>query len=134
MKNQVYLVPFDGKGHEYSGLERVILTSDGNLQRTLSAYYNSTVRLEILKFEKCGTNAFTREIILSCLGKVFCNARSHLSVTDPEVLDLLVEKKYGFGQLFAYLGRIPVFVPCQNCSFLSSFQNLITLSNNFETF
>jgi len=100
------------KDERFTGLERIVLTSDGNLQRTMSAYYNDVVVLELCKFERIGnyeSNTFTREVILKCKSKIFCNARTQLLVTNNHVLSLLEEKGMGLGQLFAFLKAQPVF-------------------------
>jgi len=101
----------------FTGLERIILTSDGNLQRTMSAYFNEVVVLELLKFKQIGGDgsSFEREIVLKCKNKVFCNARTRLSVTSDTVLSLLQDKGMGFGQLFTFLKAQPVFklLDCQ---------------------
>jgi len=46
--------------------------------------------------------------VLKVGGRLFCNAKTVLSVTNPEIEGLLV-KGYGFGQLFQHLQRIPKF-------------------------
>jgi hypothetical protein len=81
----------------FSGMERVIMTSDGNLQRTMrcaprltflkhSAYYNHPVTMEIVRFDRRGsTDTFDREVALKCQGKTFCRATTVLTVTNPEV-------------------------------------------------
>eukprot|EP01125_Pyxidicula_operculata_P022080 TRINITY_DN886_c0_g1_i4.p1 TRINITY_DN886_c0_g1~~TRINITY_DN886_c0_g1_i4.p1 ORF type:complete len:180 (-),score=11.20 TRINITY_DN886_c0_g1_i4:91-630(-) len=95
----------------FNGLERIILTSDGNLQRTMSAYFNMVIELELVHFTKVSykENEFDREILLKCQNKVFCNAKSHLEVKSDEILSLLVDKGMGIGQVFASLKRIPQF-------------------------
>ena len=41
--------------------------------------------------------------------QVFCNAKSCLDIPGEDVLDLLVDKGMGFGQVFSHLHRLPVF-------------------------
>jgi len=105
--SQKFDVVFEGKG--YTPLERIALATAGNLQKTISAYYNSAVTLTILRFDRTGHNTFVREVLLHCQNHVFCNARSHLTVTSPKILSLLVDQKMGLGQMFAYLGTSPQF-------------------------
>jgi len=94
----------------FTGLERIILTADGNLQRMMSAYLNDEVILEMKSFERIpGTNNFDREINLKSRGKVFCNAQSQLEVTSTKILCLLEERGFGLGQLFSSLGLLPSF-------------------------
>lgn len=65
--------------------------------------------VEILKNEKCGNNAFNREVNLTCLGKVVCNAKSKIVLNNEEYLKLIEEKKVGIGQLFRFLHLLPEF-------------------------
>ena len=54
---------------QFNGIERVLLTANGNLQRIMSAYYNSQVTVNIIHSTRI-SNAFDREVILSCNNKV----------------------------------------------------------------
>ncbi|KAJ3188851.1 hypothetical protein HDU85_004565 [Gaertneriomyces sp. JEL0708] len=97
----------------FSPMERVLLTANGNVQRILSAFYNSTVSVEILKNIKTSqteeATTFEREVNIICLNKVCCNARSTVVISDPNYLRLLLEQQVGIGQLFRYLSILPEF-------------------------
>ncbi|KAJ3046504.1 hypothetical protein HK097_000805, partial [Rhizophlyctis rosea] len=92
----------------FSRLERVILMANGNVQRILSAYYNSTVTVDILSNEKIDVDAnmnsretiFKREVNLVCLNQICCNAKSTVTITSSEYLRLIEEQQVGIGQLF----------------------------------
>ncbi|CAG8436139.1 9480_t:CDS:2, partial [Diversispora eburnea] len=73
---------------EFSGLERICLTANGNLQR-------------ILRYE--------REVALVCENKVVCNAFSDVIVRDDKILNLIENEGVGLGQLFSYFDKVPLF-------------------------
>ncbi|KAF8928348.1 hypothetical protein BGZ58_009707 [Dissophora ornata] len=102
----------------FSGLERIMLSANGNLQRLISAYFNKTVSVTILENtevplaadEQSGVIArFQREVNLFCHDKIVCNAKSQVLIKDQEVYDLVVKKGVGIGQIFRYLDRLPSF-------------------------
>ncbi|KAL6063923.1 Mu-NS [Balamuthia mandrillaris] len=95
----------------YNGLERIVLAANGNLQRIMSAYYNSKVTVQILKSERRAgeSNVYDRDVNLLCKGKIFCNAKSVVTLQKKEHLELIEENKVGLGQLFFYLRLLPSF-------------------------
>ncbi|KAF9976404.1 hypothetical protein BGZ65_007851 [Modicella reniformis] len=104
----------------FTGLERIILTANGNLQRLISAYFNATVSVTILNNTQLPTTAasnndpstiaqFQREVNLICNNKIVCNAKSIVRIKDQEVYNLVVKKGVGIGQIFRYLDRLPSF-------------------------
>ncbi|RIB19726.1 hypothetical protein C2G38_2082472 [Gigaspora rosea] len=52
---------------------------------------------------------FDREVNLICEGKIVCNAISEVIIYDSSVLDLILNKGVGIGQLFRYLNKLPSF-------------------------
>jgi chorismate-pyruvate lyase len=89
----------------YTALERIILTANGNLQRILSAYFNAkvtvnvkmnefTVEKDVLKIE--------RMVILECDAKLLCTAKSRITVSNPKFVHLLQSGQVGIGQLFRF--------------------------------
>ena len=48
----------------YEPLERVVLTANGNLQRIMSAYYGSSVVVDVLKCDKIGEREWPRVDLL----------------------------------------------------------------------
>ena len=67
---------------EFTNVERMILTANGNLQRIMSAYYGSPIRVEVLKSDPVDCDdvendaivTYDREVNLCVNGKQFCNA------------------------------------------------------------
>ncbi|KAI9201907.1 uncharacterized protein BJ171DRAFT_427130 [Polychytrium aggregatum] len=104
---------------DFSPLERILLTANGNVQRILSSFHNSTVTVKIIKNNQLaesdervpnGTVVFDREVNLLCKNKVRCNATSLVKISNPEYLKLVLEQKVGIGQLFSrYLNVLPEF-------------------------
>jgi len=108
---------------EFTSLERIVLTANGNLQRIVSAYHNKPVTVEILynrlrnpdlhssarTSEEPEPAIYDRQVELWCCNQVFCVATSEVVVNSEAILDLVNEKKVGIGQLFRYLNVLPSF-------------------------
>ncbi|RUS19035.1 hypothetical protein BC937DRAFT_88056 [Endogone sp. FLAS-F59071] len=113
----------------FSGMERIVLTANGNLQRIFSAFFNLPVTVDILKNEPLPPNArfddesdsetdtitpvlqrYDREVNLCCGKVVVCNARSRILIRDANVLDMVVNRGVGIGQLFRYFDKLPKFI------------------------
>ncbi|CAG8736979.1 2174_t:CDS:2, partial [Dentiscutata erythropus] len=99
--------------NEFSGLERICLTANGNLQRVLSSWFNKPVIVQLIKnvsvpicHQKSSEHSnpilqkYDREVNLICESKVVCNAISEVIIHDSFVLDLIMNKGVGIGQLF----------------------------------
>ncbi|KAJ3284855.1 hypothetical protein HDU79_007821 [Rhizoclosmatium sp. JEL0117] len=129
---------------DYSPLERILLTANGNVQRILSAFYNSPVTVKIIKNERTvpeknavGTTSssgtilaeFDRHVELICANQVLCTATSTVTLWNPEYLRLVVEEKIGIGQLFRYLNILPNFELLQVGRDGDSFWRVYTLSS-----
>ena len=53
---------------------------------------------------------FDRKVTLETEdSKIWCTASSSITVTDKDILDLIIHKNIGIGQLFRYLNRLPKF-------------------------
>ncbi|KND02189.1 uncharacterized protein SPPG_02677 [Spizellomyces punctatus DAOM BR117] len=124
---------------DFSPMERILLTANGNVQRILSAYYNSTVSVDIIHNElineESASNAetesvFRREVNLRCLNQICCNAKSTVTITDPEYLRLILEQQVGIGQLFRYLNILPEFELLQVGRTVNSFWREYDLRSN----
>jgi chorismate-pyruvate lyase len=101
-----------------SPLERILVTTNGNLQRVLSAFYNSEVSVSIQSFQQRNyenekTNheifVYDREVTLHCFGQEICIAKSVVAISDPHIRDLIESQKVGIGQLYRALGILPWF-------------------------
>eukprot|EP00981_Chlorochromonas_danica_P008143 scaffold2028_cov181-Ochromonas_danica.AAC.21 len=85
----------------YTAMERVILTANGNLQRILSAYYGAPVKVEMRKCVRVDAESFDREVDLVLGNKIV--------VKDRECLHAIEAGLVGVGQLFRYLNILPSF-------------------------
>lgn len=56
--------------NDFTPIERIILTANGNLQRIMSAYYGSKVTVEVIKCDRISHTLFAREVNLLVDGKV----------------------------------------------------------------
>eukprot|EP00123_Amoebidium_parasiticum_P000887 comp11806_c0_seq1/m.6418 comp11806_c0_seq1/g.6418 ORF comp11806_c0_seq1/g.6418 comp11806_c0_seq1/m.6418 type:complete len:106 (-) comp11806_c0_seq1:315-632(-) len=56
---------------DFTPLERVILTANGNLQRVMSSYYNAKVDVHIVYNRPKGSGLYDRQVELLVFGKVF---------------------------------------------------------------
>ena len=88
---------------DFTPLQRVLLTANGNLQRLVSSYHNAPVSVSILKNERVADGRFSREVSISVFGVVFATARSTISVDCADYITAIVEKGLGIGQLFRHL-------------------------------
>ncbi|KAI9091723.1 hypothetical protein DFS34DRAFT_634669 [Phlyctochytrium arcticum] len=100
--------------NHFEPLERVLLTANGNIQRIISAYYNSPVTVQIHKnnlipSSSQTTTTYARRVTLHVLSHTFCTASSTIHISAPDLLDLITVKQVGIGQLFRYLNILPEF-------------------------
>ncbi|KAJ6591598.1 hypothetical protein DFH09DRAFT_1137480 [Mycena vulgaris] len=119
---------------ELTGLERVALSAQGDLQRVLSAFFARPIVLALIHSHSYtrrsdGTliplplpnpSAISsvspefpivqnRQVHLQCGGKVVCTATSTVKIYSPRCAHLFLEEKYGIGQLFSKLEATPSF-------------------------
>lgn len=118
-----------------TGVERIALSAQGDLQRVLSAFFARPISIAVI-FERThwqqspGTTPEllkhvspeivtaaspstpiiqTRQVHLQCSGKVVCRATSTVYVTSPNTAHLFLVDKYAIGQTFRRLEKLPVF-------------------------
>ncbi|TFK16398.1 hypothetical protein FA15DRAFT_607416 [Coprinopsis marcescibilis] len=120
---------------DVTGIERIALSAQGDLQRVLSAFfsrpivialvYSHTLRqsspkaaLEPLSLPNPQAIASaspstpitqTRQVHLQCGGKIACTATSIVRITSPHAAHLFLEEKYAIGQMFRRLEKVPAF-------------------------
>ncbi|KAJ7066610.1 hypothetical protein C8F01DRAFT_1123923 [Mycena amicta] len=119
---------------ELTGMERVALSAQGDLQRILSAFFARPIVLALIyshTFTKHvdGTLAplsmpnpaavaaacpdaplvQNRQVHLQCGGKLVCTATSTVKISSARCAHLFLEEKYGIGQLFSKLEVTPSF-------------------------
>ncbi|KAJ3064906.1 hypothetical protein HDU98_011686 [Podochytrium sp. JEL0797] len=137
----------------FTPLERILLTANGNVQRILSAFYNSPITVKIIKNErtfpvsvsrvsesngiqyhaephsKAILAEFDRHVELHCSNQILCTATSTVTLWSKEYLRLVDEENIGIGQLFRYLNILPDFELLQVGRDSDSFWRVYTLSS-----
>ena len=98
---------------DFTALQRIILSANGNLQRLVSSYYNSPVRVVTRKCQEVeqteGRSDFEREVELHVFGRVFAIAKSKVRLTRSELIRAVGERGVAIGQLFRQLNVMPTF-------------------------
>ncbi|KAF8892117.1 hypothetical protein BD779DRAFT_1510964 [Infundibulicybe gibba] len=117
-----------------TGLERIALSAQGDLQRVLSAFFARPISIALVyshSFTGVPDNMTTpltlpnpsalaaaspetpilqtRQVHLQCGGKIVCTATSTVRMTSPYSAHLFLEEKYGIGQMFSQLAKVPYF-------------------------
>ncbi|KAF9243138.1 hypothetical protein BU15DRAFT_86543 [Melanogaster broomeanus] len=101
-----------------TGLERIMLVAQGDLQRLLSTFFarpivvqciyaNASPRLRPASPENLITQS--RQVHLLCANRVVCIATSMVTITSPECERLFLDEKFPIGQTFRQLRRNPRF-------------------------
>ncbi|KAJ8463477.1 hypothetical protein ONZ45_g17568 [Pleurotus djamor] len=120
---------------EISGLERIMLSAQGDLQRVMSAFFARPIIISTL-FAHTYTQLApglppsplslpnsialasaspdhpitqTRQVQLVCADKVVCTATSTVQVTSERCARFFLEDKYPIGQMFRKLEKLPTF-------------------------
>ncbi|KAJ7334107.1 hypothetical protein DFH08DRAFT_707752 [Mycena albidolilacea] len=119
---------------EITGLERIALSAQGDLQRILSAFFARPISLALTyshTFTRRSDGGLdplilpnpaaiasaspespivqNRQVHLQCSGKIVCTATSTVKISSTRCAQLFLEEKYGIGQLFSKLGATPTF-------------------------
>ncbi|KAI8998907.1 hypothetical protein BD414DRAFT_407676 [Trametes punicea] len=103
---------------DVTGLERIMLVAQGDLQRLLSAFLSRTITIECI-YSRTGPRGNgasvqnpikqARQVHLKCGSRILCIATSSVTVTSPECERLLLDEKFALGQIFRHLRRYPEF-------------------------
>ncbi|KAI0362757.1 hypothetical protein OH77DRAFT_83203 [Trametes cingulata] len=103
---------------DVTGLERIMLVAQGDLQRLLSAFFARTIIIECI-YSNTGARGSgaspdnpikqARQVHLKCASRILCVATSSVTVTSPECERLLLDEKFALGQIFRHLRRYPEF-------------------------
>ncbi|KAE9394930.1 hypothetical protein BT96DRAFT_942770 [Gymnopus androsaceus JB14] len=103
---------------KYSGVERIMLTAQGDLQRLLSAFFADVITVEVLYTNNSPRNVPAspekpiiqrRKVLLKCRGVVVCTATSTVTLTSPECERLILDDKFAIGQTFRQMKQVPAF-------------------------
>ncbi|KAF8912448.1 hypothetical protein CPB85DRAFT_1375750 [Mucidula mucida] len=118
-----------------TGLERIALSSQGDLQRVLSAFFSRPIQIVPLTTHTritissdlpdvpldfpnddalSGVSSTTpitqtRQVLLQCAGRTVCTATSTVRITSPHAAKLFLVDKYPIGQMFRKLEKLPDF-------------------------
>ncbi|KAI0297103.1 hypothetical protein BC826DRAFT_933649 [Russula brevipes] len=103
---------------DLSGLERIMLSAQGDLQRLLSAFFARAINIKLIyartsprthvaSLEEPITQS--REVHLLCGGKTTCVATSNVSITAPHCERLFLDEKFAIGQMFRKMQTPPQF-------------------------
>ncbi|KAH9027524.1 hypothetical protein EDB83DRAFT_2297179 [Lactarius deliciosus] len=103
---------------ELTGLERIMLSARGELQRLLSAFFSHTINIKTI-YEHTSPYTHTaspeepitqrREVHLLCGGKTACIATSDVTITAPLPERLFLDEKFAIGQMFRQMQTPPRF-------------------------
>ncbi|THH20636.1 hypothetical protein EW146_g748 [Bondarzewia mesenterica] len=101
-----------------TGIERIMLSAHGDLQRLLSAFFARTITIKtIYSHTSPRTNTASpeepltqrREVHLVCNHKTVCVATSTVTITSPHCERLFLDEKFAIGQMFRKVGKVPEF-------------------------
>ena len=95
----------------FSPLERVLLSTAGTLQTALSAYFWTPVKVRVVSQTEIDDTHISRDISLYSPTKEIevCRATTDIVVDLPDVKRLILEGKYGLGQILEIEGIRAVF-------------------------
>jgi len=103
---------------DVTGLERIMLSARGDLQRLLSSFFARTINIKsIYEHTSPRTHPASpeqpitqhREVHLVCSGKTTCIATSHVTITAPLAERLFLEERFAIGQMFLKMQAQPQF-------------------------
>ncbi|KAH7883198.1 hypothetical protein F5I97DRAFT_193166 [Phlebopus sp. FC_14] len=101
-----------------TGLERIMLAAQGDLQRLLSTFFARPIYIECIYADASPRvapaspeNPITqsRQVHLVCNSRVVCIATSTVTITSAECERLVLDEKFPIGQTFRQLRRNPRF-------------------------
>jgi len=98
------------------GIERIMLSAQGDLQRLLSSFFARPITVALIysdttspKDSNPGPTIQSRQVHLLCGSRVVCKATSTVRITSPECARLFLKEKYAIGQVFREVGKVPRF-------------------------
>ncbi|KAG1818337.1 hypothetical protein EV424DRAFT_1540150 [Suillus variegatus] len=101
-----------------TGIERIMLAAQGDLQRLMSSFFarpifielvyaNGSPRLKPASPEDPITQS--RQVHLVCASRIVCTATSKVTITHPDFERLFLDEKFPIGQTFRKMLRSPQF-------------------------
>lgn len=94
---------------DFDPLHRLVLTANGNLQRLISSYHNTSVTVRPVYSRPVGDGRFEREVVLLCFGEVFATATSTVEIRRADCIEAITTGGVAIGQLFRHLNILPTF-------------------------
>ncbi|KZT20851.1 hypothetical protein NEOLEDRAFT_1182183 [Neolentinus lepideus HHB14362 ss-1] len=101
-----------------TGIERIMLAAQGDLQRLLSSFFARPISVERVYADTSPRLAPAspdhpitqkRQVQLKCASRIVCIATSFVALTSPECERLFLDEKFAIGQLFRQLRVAPKF-------------------------
>ena len=114
---------------EFTPLQRIVLTANGNLQRILSAYHNRKVSVTVLVNERVKIGLWRRHVVIAVDGTPACVASSVVTAVTREAIELADRGGMGIGQIFAELGGKQAFSLLEVGKNATTFSRTYTLAN-----
>ncbi|KAK0205569.1 acetyl-CoA synthetase-like protein [Desarmillaria ectypa] len=103
---------------DITGLERIVLAAQGDLQRVLSSFFGRPISIERIYAHTSPREqpaspehpiTQKRQVHLVCSSRTVCVATSSVTITSPECEGLFLDQKFAIGQLFRHLRCPPKF-------------------------
>ena len=94
---------------DFSPLQRVILSANGNLQRLVSSYHNAAVTVTPRYSRLVRSGYIEREVELSVHGTIFAVATSTVRLSREDLVEAVEERGLAIGQLFRHMNVMPSF-------------------------
>ena len=93
--------------HEFTPLQRVVLTANGNLQRIVSSYHNSPVSVQTRFSRRVAPGRYERQVDLFVFGTAFARATSTVHLEREDCVRAIEEEGMAIGQLFRRFNILP---------------------------
>ncbi|KAH8111050.1 hypothetical protein DFH11DRAFT_1616701 [Phellopilus nigrolimitatus] len=90
-------------------LERIVLSTRGNLQRILSAFFARPITITSVFAQTTPRPTQKRQVHLVCAGRSVCVATSAVTITNARCAKLFLQEGYAIGQIFRKMGVVPAF-------------------------
>lgn len=91
------------KVQEFPPWHRVLLTCTGTLQGTLSAYFGHEVTVHVVNQAKQAKDLVERTVEMKVGDRVVCTAASSLTIKREDILEAVMTKRIGIGQILEKL-------------------------------
>ena len=104
-RNNSSLPPLD----EFTPLQRVILSANGNLQRLVSSYHDSPVTVHTVYSRGIGAGRYERQVDLCIFGTAFARATSTVSLDREDCVRAIEDEGVAIGQLFRRFNILPEY-------------------------